>query len=125
MTDEVRHLKVRRLGAATAKSGETVFLVDFDDGVPGTLSIPAEQGGNFIEAIHRTYLGAGSSQVLPEVDVLRLGLARSPDGEIVLKIDTAQAHAIVCMLPRDQAESLRDRLEDPDSLPLVSPSPSN
>ena len=125
MTDTVRHIEVSRLGSATAKAGKTVFLVDYEDGAAGTLSIPAEEGGRFIDWIHRTFYGVGGGQSLPEVDVLRMGLAQDPTGKIVLKIDTAQAHAIVCMLSREQAAFLRDKLGDVDSLPLASPAMSH
>jgi hypothetical protein len=117
MTEELKNVQVSRVGSAFAKDGQTVFLVDFADGSSGTLSFPAVQGGAFIESIYQAHLS--SHRTSPELDALRIGVARDPDGKVILKIDTAQANAIFLALRPEQSAFLRDKLEDPGSLPLL------
>jgi hypothetical protein len=123
MTTETRdqNIKVIRLGTTKAMDGETEFMVDFSDGSVGTLTIPANVGGKFIHGIHSAYFGGRQANPVPEVTSSRLGLGRDDRDQLVMKIDTAEAHTIVCILPPEQWRHLLDRLEDFDQLPLVRP----
>jgi hypothetical protein len=117
--DELRHVVISRVGSGFARDGQTVFLVDFADGSAGTLSFPAAQGGTFIESIYQAHLSAHRAS--PELEALRIGVARDPNGKVILKIDTSQANAVFLALPPEQAASLRELLDRADrgSAPLL------
>lgn len=63
-------------------------------------------------------MNAASSRAF-ELNVLRVGLARNSRDQLMLKLDTADVHAIACIVPREEVQPMIDRPERFDELPLL------
>jgi hypothetical protein len=124
MPSETKSVGISGFRGVSLEGNLIVFQVRFVDGTDGTLKIPSQLGGVFIDRIHHAYLD-GDSAPIPELDVARLGITRDSTDHLILKIDTAQAHTIVCKIPPDQLPFLQERLESFDDLAIVKPREPN
>jgi len=113
------NIRVFRLGTAKLVDREIFFFVDFDGGKWGTLSFPAELGGQFIDSIIRAVLDPKPG--FPEITVLEAQPMRDRTGRLILMLHTAQAHTIVCTLSREQSDGLQEQLANFEALPLTHP----
>jgi hypothetical protein len=117
---EVRKIGVRRVGSAQLQNQTIVFMVDYDDGTVGELSLPVQAVPQMLELSHRAMFGQPSGRAM-DLTVLRLGIGRTDKGQLLLKLDTAEAHSIVCTVNQAEVRHLTDRLENFDELPIARP----
>lgn len=117
---EVRNIGVRRVGSAHLQDQTIVFMVDYDDGSVGELSLPVQAVPRMLELSHRAIFGQPSGVAI-DLTVLRLGIGRSDKGQLLLKLDTAEAHSIVCTVDQGEVRQLKDKLESFDELPIARP----
>ncbi|WP_157091540.1 hypothetical protein [Methylobacterium nodulans] len=117
------HLRMMCLGSVTHNNSDTLIFAEFDDGTTGTIRLPVALGGQLIHKIQETYFAG--PHALPELTALRYEAAWSPDGQLILKIDTAEAHAISFASSREIAEELRDLASELERLPVLKDAPEN
>jgi hypothetical protein len=115
---KVQHVRVSRFGTAHLRERSVIYMVDYEDGTSGELSLPVALIGKFIELSHRAVLNEASNQGL-ELNVLRIVPARNDRDQLVLQLDTAEAHSILCIVPQEEVRPLQEKLDNFDDLPLL------
>lgn len=119
MADAPRHVAIKEVHASSQAGDLIRLLVIYHDGTEGTVTLPANLVGAFIERLHQATLGSFRGSSVPLIEALQVGAARGPGDKVHLRLKTAQAHEVECVFSRSQIEWLVENLGNLDALAIT------